>query len=457
MQSPFIRKTVKCPSCHHPYDQRYFRKNLFLPLNEEPDHFVPEFQWLSDKVQRVHPPYYFVCCCPNCFYADTIEDFSDPWRSDFGPYVVKYHRRITKAGDPMKDALGRGVNYEQIDFQSAQHLHLLALYTQLQPPPDLQDAYKIARLFLRISWLYRENPLGEAPAHAVTPEPLLPRISPRAEALARMLDSTDRLGEGLRGIVEELVEVRSATAQAKGGDAERDRALETLGQHLESLLRESAKTVGTIRQLAETGGQAESAVEVATPEPETPSAEPMDAKEHRAWLEGLRSQWPDIPLSEGDATRAAIRWFRQAIEQDSRLDSHESFASVGAIVAHLHGRLGEYEMALDMVNGIHRSALDTRGNCMERQRMETDMPHAEKKRLDARMARLGTNIEDLVDVRDEIIQQLYERDEARITEILAATKGKPLKAREDALLAAKIRNEVITRLKRRGGPLAAAH
>jgi len=476
LQSPFIRKTVKCPACHHPYGQRYFRKGLFVAGKEEPDHFVAEFQWLNDKTEQVHPPYYFVCYCPKCFYSDTIEDFSDPWRTDFGPYVVKYFRRILKSGDPFKDALGARVDYEHMDFQSALHLHLLALYAQMLPPPDLQDAYKIARLYLRVAWLYRESPLGEAPPRSAAP-PVLPKAPPRPVESAPsmvepLLEHIDRVDGGLRGIGADLTALRALVDKSFGDnslgeDAGQERALGPLGHHLAGLLADAERTAATMRQLTESIAKAKAPAAEEPPTPGEPLDEglpaeslaplkPLNPAEHRAWLEQMQGQWPPLPLTEAQAARTAIRWFQQSIEKDSRLDSHESFTAAGTIIAHLQTRLEDFGAALDMVNAMHRSALETRMKCMERLRSERDLSEADKKRIEARLTRVGVNIDDLVDAREDLISKLYERDKARILEILTSTKGRPVKEREQALLAGGIRNELITRLKRKGGPLGPA-
>lgn len=462
--TPFIHKTVKCPACHHPYSQRYFRKNMFMPIGEEPDHHVTGYKWLNDRVTPVHPPHYFISFCPQCFYADTNEDFSDPWRTDFGPYVVKYFRRLTKAGDAAVETLGAHVNYEDIDFQSALMLHLIALYTQLLPPPDLQDGYKIARIFLRIAWLYRENPPGEPETQrpAPRPSPAAPPAEPAAAVspARQLLAALDAFDERFSAFQQDAAAVYAAVdaliAEEAPEDAPPAGPMKMPRDRLEIGINNIAGTASQLRTLA----KELAAWRPKPPEPAPPAADapptprPKSPIEFRAWLDAIRKHWPMLPTGEETATRDAIKWFTRAIEKDSRLGSHEQYASIGTLITHLRLRLGEHEAALDMVNGMYQSAVETRMQCIEKQRESEELSPADRSRIDARLNRIVSGIEDLVDLREELITSLYERDKATILAILAETRGRPVKAREEALVAKGIRNEIITRLKRKGGPLA---
>jgi hypothetical protein len=156
MASPFLKRSVRCPVCHKTREHRMFRVRQFLPMGLEDDQHVTEYKWQSEKVEAVHPPYYALYFCEDCYYADLSDDFKDPSRSQAGYWVGKNFGNFSPETNAVIELLGRHVDYETINFHSALCMHYLVIYIQTIVPSDLQDPFKVGRIALRLSWLYRE-------------------------------------------------------------------------------------------------------------------------------------------------------------------------------------------------------------------------------------------------------------------------------------------------------------
>ena len=156
LKSPFVEKETPCPVCGIKYPQTFFRQHLFAPLKMDTDKHVTEYQWLSDDVLRVHPPYYFLYSCPHCSFTDLTNDYLHPDDNMFNHDIISAYRNLKPKQHDIVDFLGSHLWYDNIDHPSALNLHFLALFIQLQTKRELQDTHKIGRILLRIAWLYRE-------------------------------------------------------------------------------------------------------------------------------------------------------------------------------------------------------------------------------------------------------------------------------------------------------------
>lgn len=137
--------------CKRVHPQRHIRLRAVNPVHKESDQHVLEYKWSSPRIQQIHPPFYFLHFCPHCYYTDIVEDFETPDHNDYTRWSLKCFKDARKDSDPTIDLLGSGVHYDEIGFDSAMRIHLLAVYTQLLSPPDVLDCYKIGRLLLRIA------------------------------------------------------------------------------------------------------------------------------------------------------------------------------------------------------------------------------------------------------------------------------------------------------------------
>jgi hypothetical protein len=156
--TPFIERPTPCSACERTSLQKYFRSRLFVPAETESDGHAVAYKWIEDVEVKAHPPYYFVKQCPHCRFADIEEDYVNPSNAPNTRRIVKALPELEQRQLLLIQLLGQTTNIEEPDFYTALNQHLLCVRLQsVVEDPSLVDSYKIARLYLRIAWLYREQ------------------------------------------------------------------------------------------------------------------------------------------------------------------------------------------------------------------------------------------------------------------------------------------------------------
>ncbi len=449
--SPFVTKAIVCPCCKKSTEQRFFRQRLFMPEEKEADQHVTKYKWLTPDVERAHPPFYFFFLCTHCFYTDTTEDFANPHATVYGSHVLKCFKK-GQANGILIQMLGRHVDYDRIDFESALNLHYLAILTQSLPEDDLQDRYKIARFYLRLAWLFRERANGEIAAANPESQP---------EAADEEPDTSTTTLHAIEAMEEAVGDV-----QAKWGDVK---------QGLQKRIREMAQSpslgsnpylsiLASLNALVEKQGQEVAHLkevclkDFARVTDEEPGVEPGSENEegsklkalfssHDAYLEKVKRLWPDMPQSERDATLKAIEYFKLALASDPRFDNIQNNLTITTLVVELLLGIDDMEEAQQMVRSMYTSTMAARQGAQQALQAKPEDPE-ERKRIEVRLKRASSALEQAADLRDRILGLLAERDMPRIQKILKQANGQSGTA--ELLVRDGISPEVVTFLQKSG-------
>jgi len=447
--SPFVTKDLQCPACRAKYAQRFFRRRVFVAEEKESDQHVLRYRWTNPRVKQVNPAYYFIFFCPHCFYADTAEDFSKPYDTEYGHAVLHVIKGLDDEASSVIDSLAARVNYEDLDFDSALCLHLLAIFIRTLPEEHLQDAYKMARLYLRVAWLFREAvPAADAPAAGATDaqdaRPALAlQIREGVSALERVLGDGSERCRDLARLAEKRHLELAQESRGSGEYGYHDHAAQ-LSEKFQVLLDEAAQLKeASEKDLKDTAAQR--AVAHAAPD--------SFSEELRALLQSTRLKWDGLPMSEREALEYAIAHFQRAIQTDPRLTSHDAYYTVVFLVADLRVRCDDFAGALSMIRGIYDSGIQARKRYMEQLSKDRGLSESDRRRLQGRVNRVNTSLERTGDFRRQLIDQCVARELPRIREIVQRHPGAPAKAVEKALLDGGIPIDVLPRLREPGGPL----
>lgn len=451
--TPFVTKQLRCPSCKEAYEQRFFRQRAFVADKRESDQHVTEYSWANDRLERVHPPYYFVFYCPHCRYADTADEYTKPETTDAGPMVLRQFKRLSPEQKAIADLLASNIDYENITYESALCLHLLALFIQSLAPPDIRDVYKQARLLLRIAWLYREqgggvdgeNETTDSAADALSPpgeesaQALDEAISRLEQNAAQQMLALQQLARAAQDRMDTLVELAGST---------QDFDYQAIVGELQDLQKSQGTALGRLKELTENERMQTAA---RTAAPESPEASASDLA---GLVRHVKSLFPLTPLTEVDAMRSAIVHFEKAISSDMRLSSHETYQKIIFLISDLYVRCGDIPGALGIIGGVYQSAMDTRRQVNELLR-KTDLSDSEKRKLQGRLNRVTSSMEATGDRRHELLDMLLEQERANIDAILSQHPKAAIAQLEEILEEAGYGKDLIMRCKQRGGPLLA--
>lgn len=453
--SPFVTKEIPCPSCNRTHEQRFFRQRAFIADKKESDQHVVTYKWLNDRLQKLHPPFYFLFFCPHCFYTDTTDEYSKPHTTEYNPLVLRAFKKLSGDRLELVESLGGRINYDDIDFDSAMCLHMLAYYIHGLAPEDMRDNYKLARVAMRIAWLYREQE-GTVAEDESKPK-LTVTKAPESHADETMtglmrclgtLEETVKEADGPwcefgalaeRRMIELAQDLGSGHPYDYGAQVNAtNAALQKYRDALEELRRLCQRDVDDTAARGTNDGAGGGA-----------GASVADL---RAYLTGYRPVWAGVPLTERDALEQAIELFQKAISADTRLSSHDTYFKMIFLVADLMIRCDNTRGALKMIGGIYKSAMDARKRYNEQLR-QPEVTESDRRRIQSRINRVNSSMEVTGDFRHDLLDRLMEEEKETIEAVIAQNAGAPIEVIDQALVEAGVPRELLKRLRERGGPL----
>ncbi len=158
---PFYLKSVNCPICGGNTQNRFFKPKIYSERKVDIDKHVSVYGWSDPDFKDYHPPLYLFWHCNNCRYTAEKVDFEksgkDSW-SNFRILKRAYPEKLQddKAAEKLVAWLGKGINYDQMNYPISFKLHILGIYIQEILEQDNRDTLKLGRYYLRTAWLLRE-------------------------------------------------------------------------------------------------------------------------------------------------------------------------------------------------------------------------------------------------------------------------------------------------------------
>ena len=471
-QSPFVHKTLACPACYAKTAHRFFRRHVFVVEETEPDQHALRYRWAGDHVQRVNPLYYALFFCPHCFYADVAEDFGKPFETEARAATLKAFK---KAGpdDTLLQLVGQHIDYDDLDSDAALRLHFMAVLIHSRIEEELQDAYKLARLYLRIAWLYREQEHGlpaglEAGAASVAqtvPPAHDPGRAPQLLAAAEAMQKAQRQFDPHWRALEHLIQQRAdELARTAPGNWHNPyplcleplmSAYEQLGEGLHALCDLAFRDASGLLHEPGERGAPDIAPDKAQDQAEARSRRRARFLPHATFMERLATLWERVPRTEQEALVLALEAFRRALANDLRLENPQSRLKVSSLVVELQMRQGDFRGALEVTRGLHRLAMASRQNLQARLR-EEDVTDSEARRIQNLMQKATATLESAADLREDVIRRMVKAESPRIRNAFAALPARAkLKDFEAVLAAQGFAKEIIMYLKKRNMQLPA--
>ncbi|MFO7974117.1 MAG: DUF2225 domain-containing protein [Candidatus Hydrogenedentota bacterium] len=465
-QSPFVFKDMACPVCHEKTGHRFFRRRIFTIEETEPDQHAVRYKWTNDNVECVNPLYYALYFCPKCFYTDVAEEFNKCFETESGMATVKAFK--TSASDnTLFQLLGQNIDYEDIDFEVALRLHFLAVLIHSLVEKEMQDPYKLGRLYLRIAWLYREREQGLP--EGLEPDASTAETSPEEDAgcSPQLLAAAEELQEVQKRYHEQW-EALERLAQQRTDELARSAPDEWHNPYplcIEPLMSAQAQLEERLHELRDLAfrdasgllrdAQEEAALVQAPDEDEKRRQRRAHFLPHATLMDRLASLWKDVPRNEQDALALALEQFRRALVTDLRLENPQSRLKISSLVVELQIRRGDFDGALEVTRQLHRLAMTSRQKLQARLR-EDDVSDSEFRRIKNLIQKATATLESAAELRESAIKRMVGAQMPRIREAFATLPSRAqMKDFEDALASHGIPKEIVTYLKKRNMQLPA--
>jgi hypothetical protein len=341
-----------CPACGTKSVYSDFISGAFTEEGRESDQHVITYRWLKPDLPVLHPPHYAIAVCPHCGYTDLKADFfaAEPGQMRSAKEILPLLKAATQQPTSPVAFLKEGLRPAPLDFPAALRLHLRAVVVQELLPPERRDHLKLARLYLRTGWLYREQGGGPSPG-PTDPLPAAPW-----DAL------TAALGDARRAV--ELLAAGHASTP--------------LGPELARL----ASRVGELTTATTTLR----ARELQATAPATPLG----------FLTILRGLWPTVPTTEAACLEPAV----QALEQVYQRGDADTVALLKLMID-LNHRLQRDDRVLEYAAAISKDGQQERLK-LQQQLAKRTLTTQEESRIVARMTRVTAALELAAEIRRDV-------------------------------------------------------
>jgi hypothetical protein len=400
-RSSFIESTIQCPLCTLSAPLKYANAKVYTVAERESDKRAVSYRWLEDYDDSVIPHYYSVWMCHQCYFANFVEDVLTP-----SGIKENYLREAFTAipGEKMgllsifHDMIPDG----ELDFAGAVAKHLTGLFICLLPEEGKIDHNKLARLYLRIAWLYREAKMTSSPAGA----------APGAGASSGLNLAIGNLDSQVAVFKQLIVDLNAASdLETKGGTNPYSPIIRSFALKLNELM-------GISKQFKDTVASTMDAASAEKMKETMESSSDLQTK-----LLELRKDWPELPMSEQEALHGATAAFIKALTVDQTYRKAEQALGVMTLIVDLLRRNNEPIQALEFIENIAAKALGGKAAMTDKMiKMKSGDGNTED--MSSKLGAFDTAAAELLMHKREIHDELFEKHKAEVDAIIEGAKDK---------------------------------
>lgn len=440
----FIGKDVVCPACKIKVRMRYPSPKLYAAAGRDDDQRVTAYSWAGGIQTDIMPHHYAVFQCPNCLLADLREKFENP----------EHDAKVRALYDSLQNApfekrmilrkLRRFVPQGDLNAQGALALHLAAIYTALLPgEKETIDHLRLGRLYLRLSWLYKEQKGQEKETAAET------AVSADTGSTAgKLLLVTDQFQQVMRQVCEENLENIQTLVNARAAEMKLPPEKNPYAKVTASLREKTGQMQQSLLRLQQAALRDKEGK--LTRDTATDTANEMDIEQ---FLPSLLPQWPDLPRDENDTLKRAVEAFDYSARFEGANQDLQQSMGLTNLVIKLLLKIGDLDRSLEYVLGIFKSGYRDKQNLTQKmnqaKRDKTLTPFAEKdfiKQIGAVTRTLTMAVEN----RRKIVGLIFERDKEKITAVLGKNAEASPEEQARAIAAAGFTEELVPWLRESG-------
>lgn len=422
----FVEKKVKCPACQAAFDLTYPNPKLYAASGRDEDQRVTGYSWTAGIDTTVLPHHFSVLQCPACLFAEFLEKLEKP---RYDPKARQVYQKLKELPFDQKMILRKfrrlvPQEAEKLDTNSAIAIHLAAIFTALLPAShEAIDHLKLGRLYLRLSWLFRElKGEGSGAAEASAEKPKGPRTIYNMGKLGEKIENHMHTIQDLLEEFREMTETRTRELNLSPGQNPYLRSLNAVENYFDQSLQELAKLEELVIK-----DKKKILVLKAAPESskkETPAGGETENLEEL--LESVSGQWPQVPKDEASAVKLALEAFDYSINHEGAAQDIKQGMSLGTLLVFLYMKTGHLEKALDYSVNIYKTGFRDKQQLqaqLNQAQKDESMSDAEIKEMNRELAVVSSAVEKAGDNRKKLLEMLYERDKDRVSTVLKANAG----------------------------------
>jgi uncharacterized protein (DUF2225 family) len=342
-QKPFFMSTVECPICRNVNEHENLKVGAYTESGKDTDFCPTGRNWTDSAYQNYNPLLFNFATCPKCYYSRELNSSFKEWQQDANfknyklPMLRKKHlEELSKENSPVK-ILGVNLLPGNYPFESAVIKLLLTIYDEkLSDKPLSLD---IARYYLRVAWLFREQGPGQITSvndlnlDRVQKEIALFRS--QATALTDKLPSITKIIDSI--LVGDQAGKRAGVESIMKRLNESCLAVDENSRNIQAVIEEIKKEIP--------GSPAG-----------TPSGKFGSYDSFPVFLRTVKAFWDEIPMNEAEALQKSLENYLNAYQNTREIRKGLQQLQAAYLIAELSRRLGELERAREYFKITFREA-----------------------------------------------------------------------------------------------------
>lgn len=441
VKTAFLEKVIPCPVCEEQGRHLYIKSKLYAPSEKESDQHIKYYTWIDPDFQGINPAHYFLWICQFCHFTDITSDYEEPSRDLKNNTIKEHYLNMGKKDKEFVGIMAKHIDPFHMTFETSMNMYLAAAYTQELPKdPNLRNIPKLARLYLRMAWLWREiSPQSSEEVVLGSIGNIEKTYKELSLNLERFQDLLGKLDESAIRRLKEL----NATLEQETSNPYKD-MLNAIGM----TLRYFRKSMVKFEKLIDSDKKGEL----------------LSEKGHDAggyynfpsyidFLIHLAGYWPKIPTNERDCLAQAVHYYTQAYMQEFDIEEVEKVITTISLIVDLHVRLGNYEQALRTIGNLYRDGMEQKMELQRKireRRKEQSISQREEMQIESQIGRIEYTISQAAERRREIKELIYQKFLPIAQNIFSQYPSESGEILEGYLKEAKVPEEIIDELKEKG-------
>lgn len=327
--SSFNFYKTECPICGSLNEFKGVKPKAYVETGRDTDFCPVGRNWLDSKHQVKNPLLYFMATCKNCLFTHELNKEFIEWKnrlefksSTFGILKRKHLKELNQKNGIIKK-MGKALKPSKDPFSSAIVKFLLGICDEsLKPDPS---SYNLARYYLRIGWIFREEKQKEKSfwlKENLTPQSL-------GETLKSLhLQHTDYLQK-----IQELKNLVNLELASCGSELKNKEVKSQYNLIIDQM-------VGELTSLKNFVDQLQSIYQVNQDKP-LPGAG-NNLLRFEDFLFSLKMDWAGVPLNEKEALELSVDNYKESLTQDLRGNQK---IKVSYLIGELSRRIGDLNSA----------------------------------------------------------------------------------------------------------------
>jgi len=358
IELPFFMSKLECPICGTTNEFENIKVGAYTETGRETDFSPKDVIWSNPDYQIVNPLLYFMASCSHCFFTHEFNKEFKEWKNDniFKMYRLKTLREkhLKKLAEPdsVIRSLGGAIEPKDYPFQSAVIKFLLGICDELLL--ERPSALDLARYYLRIAWLFRENEGGERGIHQAEKMSL--------SNLGKMINEVVTVHQGLKDRLHKLKDIVEIQFRVRSQNEDYNLKREAIRNDYLKAIVELDSLFSPLEhkseQLLLIHRRNEKLALEEGDESFKLSGGFRNFSSFEKFLSSLRRTWSEIPMNQYEAMGLSLRYYKQSFEQSRDISPGNQQIQAAYLIGELSRRVGDYEEAKKYFNVAIRTGQD---------------------------------------------------------------------------------------------------